>query len=224
MIARRAHLLILPAALLVGSNLLADTVVDFNSGNLGPSPTLDIGGITVSDLSANQPVTVSGYGLGDVPGPSGTFIISGNNPNSGVNLTVNGIFNSITVLPFAVDQNGTPVALNFALSYELFPSSGGFPIKNIYITGSSGPMTFATPANLTWGSQFMSIDLAAIDNSGGASEAAYINSHPGVTSLTYGYIIEAADVTFNAPDATSTGALLAMSAGVLFAGKRLRRA
>jgi hypothetical protein len=227
MITRRAYFLILSAVLLACPKLRADDVA-FNSANLGPSSVLQIGGITITDLyGVNQPVAVSGYGVGDVPGPLGSFIISGNNADSGLHLSVNGNFNSITVLPYAVDQNGTPVALNFALSYELYSSTGGtvgtgFPIRNIYLTGSSGPTTFATSTTVIPGTEFSSIDLAAIDNSGGASEANYIATHPGVTSLTYGYVIEAADVTFNVPDQSSSLALLAFSVGVLFIGHRAR--
>ena len=214
---------VLAAAFMLCPRLPATTVL-FDTSNYGAATALNIGGSTISDLyGINQPVAVSGYGLGDVAGPAGSFIISGNNPASGLQLSVNGLFNSITVLPFALDQNGTPVALNFALSYELFPSSGGlFPIGNVYLTGSSGPAPFATPVTITPGTPFSSIDLAGIDNSGGASEANYIATHPGVTSLTYGYVIEAANVTFAVPDQTSTWVLLALAAGILFSMHRAR--
>jgi hypothetical protein len=223
MMARRAYWLVLSLVFMVGHGLLADTVL-FNTANSGPGSLLQVDGITVSDLSGvNQPLTVSGYGLGDVAGPAGSYIISGNNAQSGLHLSVNGVFNSITILPFAVDQNGTPVALNFALSYEIYPNSGGpFAVKNIYLTGSSGPGTFAAPEEISLGTQSASIDLAAIDHGAGASEANFMATHPGVTSLTYGYVIVAADVTF-VPEQSSTFLLLACAAGVICFVHRARR-
>jgi hypothetical protein len=216
---------------MVSTNLLADTVL-FDTINRGPASTLQIDGITITgDLGNGPEVTVAGSGLGYANGPGLYPSVSRSSQGDetlGFHFSVNGIINSITVLPFAFDQNDNPIPMPFTYSEQRYYLIDGVyqgvdPNYSVYVQGSSGPGLYAAPVGI--GVDAAQVDINLFDDFGGASEGSYLRQHPNVTSFTIGYTIESADVTFAplVPDQSSTWVLLALSGGALFLVNCFRR-
>jgi len=169
--------------LILASSSANAVIVYFDDATRGPSDTLEIGSVTISPLLGGgnvggQVATVAGFGLGLDNGIGSIGEIerqqhfSANQtlpyePDSdsgpdGVDLAVNGIINSVTILPnFSIIQNGSTLSEQLPLDFYCFPIaeypflippfSGPVTIDASFITTAS---TVELQMNGDWGGEY----------------------------------------------------------------------
>jgi hypothetical protein len=140
---------------ILGGTVSSAVTVYFNDANLGPADTLQIGGVTVT---GGQLATVSGLGLGkdNGIGPAGEFdqqmyfpagqVGPETDMNSGVlQLNVEGVINSVTIVPYFSIFSGSGVLISDTLAFGITAWWGGtpsgFPQVNIAQSSIGQPIT-----------------------------------------------------------------------------------
>jgi hypothetical protein len=157
--------------LILYAPVVSGVTVNFGDATLGPSDSLQFGGVTVT--GSGQVATAAGYGLGSTAlGPAdevnneiqylptqGAYRSPSSVQWEGVSFSVNGYFNSITILPVfrAYTDAGVllPDQFNF---WILFDNWNGTFSQSQYIDLSSGnPITFLNDVSL---GKFSSFSIA----------------------------------------------------------------
>ena len=225
----------LPLLFILSASAVNGVTVNFGDATLGPSDSLQFGGVTVT--GSGQVATVAGYGLGSTAlGPAdevnneiqylptqGAY----RSPNSvqweGVSFSVDGYFNSITILPVFRAYTDTGVLLpdqsNF---WILFNNWNGTSSQSQYIDLSSGnSITFFNDVSLR---KFSSFSIAVfLDHPDlGTSTLPYSGTDltEGV-NVEEGFTVQSLDYTLTTPTPEpTTFALMGLGFGAVLILRR----
>jgi hypothetical protein len=228
------HLFLL-ASLGLASVVHGDTI-NFNDANRGPGDSLQIGDVAVSPYGAagGQVESAAGYGLGNTAlGPGYevddvmNFLPTENNfraPSSevwsGLQFSVDGFINSITLLPvFQAYQNGTllPDQSSFYIAVISFGDQ-----EQLLNPSSGNPITFSGPDLNPLGTPISSLSLAVFFDmtDGNAGLLPYGQQDLSSTiDVQFGFTVVSMDITPAPEPATLALAALGLGSFLMFRRK-----
>jgi hypothetical protein len=224
--------LCLSFALIFGLAKANAITIRFDDADRPPSDTLNVGGVTVTGNGwggPGRPTTAFGVGLGsDVLGSSfaieqvahyssGSLFADGSLAES-LRLTVDGVINSITIMPrISVLETGESLDLFFEIAPLCYLSQGPMNSPDFTIVESNG-----NSKTLNFNSLAPVVDLTVAGDFG---EAAYFINYrrsQGFSdeTLVFGFAIQSLDYT-SVPDTASSACLLAIGLfGIVCAGRK----
>jgi hypothetical protein len=223
---------LIAAVVLAGVSARAVTV-DFTAANMGPAPTIQYGGVTITNGFSGGPLPsiptmVAGVGLGSSTyGNPGTVDRVQSSSDGGyvtresLRLSVSGVMTSLVLDAYCTIQGSNQnIFVTFDISID--PSTtDGSPGGRRYYFAQDAPMFI----NIIASGPVYAIDAGLIADFGNEYIREYIRTHPG-TVFEFGYTIKSLTYTPTAqagvPDGGNAVALFGGACGALFLFHRRR--